>query len=221
MNFDWSGLQVLDDDRPRDAAGQMAADALLVHSSSNPVLRFFLWSDCRQATCGRATDPQEVRQRFPEWNWARRPTGGGLVFHDSDCTFSVILPRIPRQPAGLSAREFYATLHRLLAQALQNLGIAVQLAPESPGSAASTSPCFAAPVPFDLVRPGGEKIAGGALRRTRTTWLYQGSIRAPGVSSRVLLPTLPNLLHPHWTPHPGFSPAEEAFIAATQSGFLY
>jgi lipoate-protein ligase A len=105
----------------------------------------------------------------------RRTTGGGLVPHDADWTYSLIFP--PQHFwHRLKAAESYQRLHEWIGRAFARLQVAAILAPASrkeiPGQ------CFAGAEKSDLLWQG-RKIAGAAQRRARTGLLIQGSVQPP------------------------------------------
>ncbi|MEM0896425.1 MAG: hypothetical protein AAGJ79_06030, partial [Verrucomicrobiota bacterium] len=67
--------------------------------------------------------------------------------------------------------QFYRKFHQAIAAVFRKAGMAVELAPAV--DHAETGPCWGQPVESDLML-GGEKVCGGALRRTRRGLLYQG-----------------------------------------------
>lgn len=158
----------------RTAAANMALDEALFHwSSANhiAVARFYHWNHSA-VTVGyfnhEGADGQTTVRRF---------TGGGLVEHGEDLTFLLTFPAgsaVALAPGG----ERYRHIHAALAESLDLAGFSPGLAPEQNPS--SPGPCFANPVPWDLLDPGtSRKIGGGAQRRSRGAVIHQGSIRLP------------------------------------------
>src|ERR1700722_14928864 len=97
------------DPAPHAAPLNMAIDEALLHAASEPILRVYRW--IRPAVSfgyfGRFDD---VAEAWPGREMVRRWTGGGVVAHGEDITYTLIVPR------GLpffqnSARESYRLIH--------------------------------------------------------------------------------------------------------------
>ncbi|WP_196799500.1 biotin/lipoate A/B protein ligase family protein [Verrucomicrobium sp. 3C] len=153
---------------PGGRAWNMAVDEALLRSSSTPVLRIYEWEG-KPVSIGYFQSWAEVPGDRP---FVRRWTGGGLVDHAADLTYTVIVPR-SHPVARLSTLDAYRLFHAAVCQALLSLGFSAELAAES--GPEPSARCFARPVRFDVMA-GGAKVAGGAQRRTREGLLHQGSI---------------------------------------------
>ena len=181
MNPLFAKLRVLPAEQEWDGPMQMAVDEALLETASLPALRFFKWSR-PQSTFGYFERLDAVRSstRYPDL-LTRRWTGGGLVEHGEDLTFSIMVPAA--DPAfALRGRDFYEAVHSAVAAALQEEGIATTFA-SAQAKEAKALPCFQAPVDRDLLLagaglPSALKILGGAMRRARHGLLYQGSLQA-------------------------------------------
>ena len=172
-------LEIIHDATFRDGPEQMAMDEALFQLRSSPVLRFFSWSS-PQITFGYFGNYDEITKENPGCLLTRRWTGGGVVAHGSDLTFSLIVPA--SHPASQwRGSAIYCSIHRAVATALSASGSAVFLVGETE-KAAPGSHCFLSPVPGDVLQ-GDQKLAGGAMRRTKNGVLYQGSIQIPGAFS--------------------------------------
>lgn len=169
------GLRVLHDHEPRSAAMNMAIDEALLLTASESRLRFYGWR--RPALSfgyfGRYAD---VANEKSQREIVRRWTGGGIVCHGSDLTYSVIVPRGSVAELG-SPRVAYGKIHGAIRAALA-AHLEVELARED-GPRISEA-CFANPVAADVLI-NGRKIAGAAQRRTRAGLLHQGSIQYEGL----------------------------------------
>lgn len=162
---------------PAAPAYNMACDeALLLHATSiaAPILRFYSWTE-PAATFGYFQRYHDVAALTHLRPLIRRPTGGGIVPHDADWTYSLIVPG-GHPWYQLRAIESYRRIHQWIADAFARLGLETQLAP----SCQKTGPgqCFAGYEQFDLLWRG-RKIAGAAQRRTRDALLIQGSVQPP------------------------------------------
>lgn len=162
-------------DVARDPALNMALDEALLRTAGErgrPVLRLYRWS-APAVTIG-------FFQKFsaelaPGRPVVRRPTGGGLVDHARDATYTVVAPpehALYRMPTA----ESYRAIHEAVATALRRIGVAARLAPCCAPERSGV--CFAAPVKFDVVA-GGRKVAGAAQRRLKCGLLHQGSVLLP------------------------------------------
>ena len=164
--------------QPMKAAENMALDAALFEACGMmdaPLLRFYRWSE-PAATFGYFQRYEEVaRQTFCS-PLVRRPTGGGLVEHLSDWTYSFVVP-CANAWWGLNAKESYQRIHRWIQGSLRMLGTAADLA--GCGLEGVAGKCFLKPECSDLLI-AGKKVAGAAQRRNRTGLLIQGSVQLGG-----------------------------------------
>ena len=205
MNPLFAKLRVLPAEQDWDGPMQMAVDEALLETAVLPTLRFFKWSR-PQATFGYFESLDAIRRaaRYPDL-LTRRWTGGGLVEHGEDLTFSIIVPAA--DPAfNLRGRDFYEAVHRAVAAALGEEGIATAFA-SAQAKDAKALPCFQAPVDRDLLlaeagHPSTLKVLGGAMRRARHGLLYQGSLQATTDDSTrfSLTDRIPRHLSPHCQP---------------------
>jgi lipoate-protein ligase A len=160
----------------------MALDEALLELGpeiSRPVLRFYGWSQ-PAASFGYFQKIADLEHLTPLRPLVRRTTGGGLVPHAGDWTYSVIVP--PFHPwYELRAAESYARMHQWIVEAMASIHVPTELAPccrqEMPGQ------CFLGYEKSDVLW-FGRKIAGAAQRRSKTGLLIQGSVQPPppGVS---------------------------------------
>jgi lipoate-protein ligase A len=119
-------------------AEAMAHDeALLNHSARHSLcLRGYQWQTAALTAgvfCSLSTPPS-----IP---WARRITGGGLVLHGCDLTFTVVADDIPN-------RKAYAFVGESLTRALNQLGIPAEVSGLD-SKVSGIYACFGAPVAGD------------------------------------------------------------------------
>jgi lipoate-protein ligase A len=160
----------------------MALDEALLEAMprlNHPILRFYGWTE-PAASFGYFQKYTEVQTLTPLRPLVRRPTGGGIVPHNADWTYSLVWP-VAHPWYSLSAIESYRRVHEWIQAAFDKISLATELAVEAvkPGP----GQCFAGFERFDVLYHG-RKIAGAAQRRTRQGLLVQGSVQPP---SRTLL----------------------------------
>ena len=172
------------------AAINMAIDEALLESASEPVLRFYGWRSA-SISFGYFGRYAEVAHEQTRCDVVRRWTGGGIVFHEDDLTYSIILPA-EVATRFRSSRIVYTAVHAAIREAL---GIGIPSALASTAAPKVSDACFANPVEADVLLHG-RKIAGAAQRRTRSGLLHQGSIQFDGLPAtfaddfaRALCPT--------------------------------
>ncbi|HBB68348.1 MAG: hypothetical protein A2X28_08300 [Elusimicrobia bacterium GWA2_56_46] len=171
---------------PFDAYEQMAADEVLCDTLPSPhTLRFYNWSG-PGVTFGYSQRIASVRAGIGPEKAAlplvRRPTGGGIVLHETDLTFSFIFhqPGVYFEPAGT-----YDRLHRAITGGYARAGIGFELLNEKTADYKTENPvmnCFSRPVNLDILY-NGKKVLGGALRKFGDYMLYQASFQAPDARS--------------------------------------
>ena len=151
----------------------MAIDrALMEHAAEGPILRLYRWEP-NWGSYGYFQTETEARAAFKNLTWVRRWTGGGVVDHRADRTYTLAIP--PWHPvAKLRQDGSYQAIHEGVAEALLAMEIQTNFSETcQPGASAA---CFEAPVRWDLTGPNGNKLAGAGQRRGRLGFLHQGSV---------------------------------------------
>jgi lipoate-protein ligase A len=156
----------------RSAAEQMALDERLA-LEAQPSVRLFTWN------------PPAIslgfKQSLPDWfdaaRWhasglelVERPTGGGIAFHGSDVSISIVVPRPSCPPISLLMRSVCESAVRLCGSYGRE-ATSVLSVPQ----AERVDYCLTQPSPY-AVFLSGRKVAGFALRRFPNSWLVQGSL---------------------------------------------
>ncbi|MDP0491354.1 MAG: hypothetical protein Q7Q71_09925 [Verrucomicrobiota bacterium JB023] len=159
-------------DAEANGPDNMARDvALLASLGEEVILRTYLWAG-PWVSYGYFQSAEEASSHFPDVPAVRRPTGGGLVDHRCDFTYSLFFPKTHPFSRQERARS-YALVHASLLPALREHGLRARLIEQEEGGGPA---CFAHPVPGDIVDEQGRKLAGAAQRRTRDGLLHQGSL---------------------------------------------
>lgn len=204
-------------------AFNMALDELLlenVDAVGRPLLRFYGW-DRPAATFGYFQKYAEIEALTRLRPLIRRPTGGGLVPHDGDWTYSLVAP-----PGhfwySLKAEESYERIHRWIRAAFHELNLETRLSPTP--LASGPGQCFVGAEKFDLLFDN-RKVAGAAQRRNRRGLLIQGSIQhlPPGLNrpdwERVFRSLWEFPQCRDWAPFPGQSELERQARALAASKY--
>ncbi|MCI0695950.1 lipoate--protein ligase family protein [candidate division KSB1 bacterium] len=162
----------------------MAVDAAIARGGfcKMPTLRIFSW----QPYCislgyhQNAADVNLEACKGAGIDVARRPTGGGAIFHAHEVTYSVSVPS-NHVWYNLLPLDLYRRVSEAIANSLQLLGAAVTFAPGEPRGVrhANGRPlrmaCFATSARNEILCHG-KKIVGSAQRRFREGTLQHGSI---------------------------------------------
>lgn len=169
------------DDIKRAPQENMDIDASLLKNASalegRPLVRFYDW-DRPAVSIGYVQKPDIVKDK--KYEVVKRPTGGGVVYHDRDFTYTVVVPST-HWIARLDRIESYRVIHKAVVRAFAAFGLnGLLVDTEQPKTDRATMQCFITPTKYDVLceirRGGTAKFAGSAQRRTRNGILHQGSI---------------------------------------------
>lgn len=165
---------------PLDVYEQMACDEILCETlPAAYIIRFFNWKGVG-VTFGfsqRFTNVfgllDEKRRTYPI---TRRPTGGGVVIHEYDLTFSLIF----YSPEEFNPIKTYDMLHKSIYEEYRKSGFSIDIVYSKTDYKVNnpTMECFKKPVEMDLMM-GEKKVLGGALRKFSDYMLYQASLQLP------------------------------------------
>jgi lipoate-protein ligase A len=146
-------------------------------SFSKPILHLYEWEgEC--LTYGYFTQPADYLNVEEAARlgiaMARRPTGGGIIFHLTDLAFSVLIPS-ESPHFSLNTMDNYRFVNSLAALAVASLlgSLNIELLGKPVGCKPSF--CMAYPTQFDIM-VNGKKMGGAAQRRTKRGFLHQGSL---------------------------------------------
>ena len=175
----FESLDFWQDPDTRPGAENMAVDQLLMEQvgaggADRPLLRVYGWSE-PTITFGYFLPLSDATDTFSDDDliYVRRWTGGGVVDHRIDLTYTLMVPRAHGLATARGA-ESYRVIHQALADTLLLMGEKVRLTVVDEGDGGAA--CFTNPVAYDLTNMSGEKIAGAGQRRTRHGLLHQGSV---------------------------------------------
>ncbi len=162
----------------------MLKDAFLLQQLQHhphPVLHFYDWQgDC--LTYGYFTNPENLLDlaaiKQHHIKMARRPTGGGVIFHLTDFAFSVLIPA-SHPNFSINSLDNYGYINSKISQAIShfsNQRVQADLwKADICCESSKTQFCMSHPTQYDLVVQG-KKVGGAAQRKTKWGFLHQGSL---------------------------------------------
>ena len=161
------------------AAWNMSVDEALLRSckeDDRPILRLYQWEE-PALSLGRFSDPKKTL------NWekietnnipcTRRITGGGILVHGGDISYSLIVPRSFLK--NRSIKKGYRYLCSFLLSFYHNLGLDASFACDQHFTEKYSNVCLAGTEAYDIVI-NSRKIGGNAQRHTRQTILQHGTV---------------------------------------------
>lgn len=168
------------DKAPLKGSLNMAVDEYLLHlleHDSLTYLRFYQWEK-PTVSLGYSQDVHEVVDinycRENGIDIVRRITGGKLVLHHHEITYSVCSSDEKTFPPRLS--DSYRLISQALILGLEKMGIASYLASDTPASyVKGNMPCFSHPARNEI-EVDGKKIVGSAQKRLGARFIQHGSI---------------------------------------------
>ena len=122
----FADLTIYHDESPHSAAMNMAIDEALLETAVAPTIRFYRWRS-PALSFGYFGKFSDVAIYAAERDLVRRWTGGGIVFHGDDLTYSIVIPA--SDPVfDESSIAIYEKIHRALCDALASSGQDAELA---------------------------------------------------------------------------------------------
>lgn len=167
----------------RSATENMELDAALLldlEHSEDLLLHLYDWEG-PSVTYGHFIDPEKFLNvnalKTKEIHLAKRPTGGGIIFHNCDLAFSVLVPATDKN-FSMNPLDNYAFINQKIIWAIQQMiNLSATLLPDEVELLDENckSFCMANPTKYDVMIQG-KKIGGAAQRKTKHGYLHQGSI---------------------------------------------
>jgi len=173
MGVKLASLQLWHDTTPRSGSMNMALDEAMLLCAREPWLRVYHWSE-PTISIGFSQELDRVQAEHRGWPLVRRWTGGGVVVHDGDWTYTLAAPQ-GSALCEMRATESYRLIHEAMVAALHESGIA-DCALQSESTSDGMGVCFVEPAKYDVVQRG-QKIAGAAQRRAKAGFLHQGTVQ--------------------------------------------
>jgi lipoate-protein ligase A len=155
-------------------------EKLLEELGQKPILHLYDWKT-PSATYGYFLDPAKFldieKVKKHGLDLARRPTGGGIVFHIWDLAFSVLIPACSPH-YSTNTLENYRYVNGVVQKAIKEFigkDFSLISADTSSWDKSCESFCMARPTQYDVVLEG-KKVVGAAQRKRKHGFLHQGTI---------------------------------------------
>ena len=143
-------------------------------NGSLPILRLYSWQ--KSVTFGAGQNPSDYENLLKEYknNFSKRITGGGVLFHGHDISYSLILPSTFID--NRSVKETYELICSFILEFYSNLGLKASFAKDIKSIVLSKSPfCQVGFEAYDII-VNGRKIGGNAQKRAKNVIFQHGSI---------------------------------------------
>lgn len=153
---------------------------------SPPTLRFYSW---RPSAVTTGYSHKRLEEEIDTTGLkslgiplVRRPTGGGILFHYNDLSYSIVSNKTH---GGLSKPiGSYITIHNCFLESLKTIRVNARLRPDKRSSVRNNL-CFLNPARFEVL-VDDKKVLGSSQRRLRNSFLQHGSIFLEPPPSEIL-----------------------------------
>src|SRR5690606_36106755 len=143
-------------------------------NDSIPVLRLYSWEDCVTLGAGQKLDDYEKLQNSYKNNISKRLTGGGVLFHGHDISYTILVN--PNMIENKDVKETYFLICQFLLKFYEDLGLKADFAKDNKDIVLSKSPfCQVGFEAYDIII-NNRKIGGNAQKRAKNCILQHGSI---------------------------------------------
>ncbi|WP_419769864.1 MAG: biotin/lipoate A/B protein ligase family protein [Candidatus Marinarcus sp.] len=155
----------------------MATDKALASSFKNgdkPILRFYSWE--KSYTVGISQKPESYENFYKQYNGncAKRVSGGGVLFHGHDISYSLVLPTTFL--GELNVKQSYEKICSFLLRFYNNLNLKANYAKDIDTIQLSKSDfCQVGYEAYDIII-NGIKMGGNAQKRSKNMIFQHGSI---------------------------------------------
>jgi lipoate-protein ligase A len=166
---------VLVDSKQSSAKDNMRIDKELFNSynaTHMPIFRVYTWKE--SFTYGISQNVDSIQNIEHITDHAQRMTGGGILFHGNDISYSLIVPT--NYLKNLSVKESYEMICMFLMNFYTSLGLKPMYAKDVKSiDLLSSEYCQQGYEPYDILVEG-KKVGGNAQRRSKHVIFQHGSI---------------------------------------------
>jgi lipoyl(octanoyl) transferase len=144
--------------------------------SSLPIFRVYAWEESFTYGVSQNLDDIKKLENLQKYdhNYAQRITGGGILFHGNDISYSLVIPT--SYVENLSVKESYELICDFLMLFYRSLGLNPIYAKDLENITLLKSDyCQKGYEPYDIL-VDGKKVGGNAQRRSKDTIFQHGSI---------------------------------------------
>jgi lipoate-protein ligase A len=163
----------------------MATDEALALSYSKndtPIFRLYSWEKSFTLGISQKISDYEYLKEYNH-NYAKRMTGGGVLFHGHDLSYSLILPVTYLE--DMNVKESYEKICSFLLEFYKSVGLnAIYVKDDEKLQLSKSQFCQVGFEAYDIVIDG-IKIGGNAQRRTKNFIFQHGSIPIEKRDSRI------------------------------------
>jgi lipoate-protein ligase A len=156
----------------------MAVDEVLLNDFKNmdlPILRLYRWENSLSfGRFSKLKDSINISSlEKQDLSYVRRVSGGGVLIHGGDLSYSLIVPKSIVRDLGV--KESYHYLCGFLIKLYEKLGLNASFASELNLETRVSSVCMSSNEAYDIVIDS-KKIGGNAQRHTKYALFQHGSI---------------------------------------------
>lgn len=164
------------DSETQCASWNMAIDETLLNTYDTtclPIFRLYSWK--QSLSFGRFSKIEKNinLSKLDNLSYARRVTGGGILIHDCDISYTLILPKTYVKEYGV--KKSYSYLCSFLMDFYKTLGLVPLFASQTNISCQRDDICLAGNESYDIII-NKRKIGGNAQRYTKDALFQHGSI---------------------------------------------
>ncbi len=178
-----SKFRVINSSKASAKINMATDDALLSCFEKNnlPILRVYYWDKSFTVGISQDVSAYSFKEEYNE-NFAKRITGGGVLFHGHDISYSLVIPTTLLE--GLNIKESYEFICRFIINFYRKLNLDARYAKDIEEISLSKSEfCQVGFEAYDIIA-NGKKIGGNAQRRTKKAIFQHGSIPLKNLSGK-------------------------------------
>lgn len=138
-----------------------------------PILRIYQWTPSFSVGVSQKCEDFPLLLEKYNNNCARRMTGGGVLFHGFDISYSLVLPSLKYE--ALHVKKSYEKICQFLLKFYKNLGLNPSFAKDLQLNLSKSDFCQVGFETYDIIIEG-KKIGGNAQKRVKNVIFQHGSI---------------------------------------------